>query len=1342
MTAAVSSKNSFNVELLNSNNYHTWKFRMHVLFEEKGVYEFISSEYKDSDYAEERKRQDAKKKDNMCKSLIVQCLDDSQIDIIRGKETAYSMWKGLEERYEKKGIPGQLMLRRKLMAMKLIDVYKLEDFLAEFDLTINQLRATGADLRDQDIICNLLMAMPPSFETVVTILENSPSNILTLDFVKARLRSEVEKRKSLCNDDFKTDSVKPAAFNNINLSSIRGVCFGCGKRGHFKRDCRASQGQNFRGGNMGFQNARRGQRNYSQDGQEGINRSFRGRGFRRGLGRWFGQNSARNNNQNAERRGNYSESTEDGQRQMENISNGQGICFMSNIQGFESVSTNELLFYIDSGCTDHLINDKSYFTDIMFLENPIKIAVAKNGNYMEAVGVGNVKVISKINGREIKCTIKNAFYVPNLRKNLLSVKQLEMANIKIVFNNGQVCLYHENNLIGVGHRSNLYEIKFTVDKNECSNTEVENEITNIWHKRLGHICYSNLDKLVKNNMVVGLENVKLNKVEFCEACVGGKMTRLKFGTRTKARRLLEIVHTDIAGPITPASYDGDKYFVTFIDDYSNFVYVYVIKSKDKVVNCFKEYARMVQTKFNLNISLLRCDNGREYISNEMKSFCRENGTVIDFTNPYTPEQNGKAERFNRSLVDKARAMIKEACMPKEFWNEAVRVAAYTLNRSPSNANIGNMTPAEVWNNTKPDIRHMKVFGCTAYYHVPKQFRNKFDEKAKKGIMIGYTMTGYRLWDIENQKVVTSRDVVFNEKEYYYKKEVKIEIENEEDINNESNDEEKEEVEENDIRKERRNTKLPTKYVDYEMYMAFDAVSYVENVPERVKDLKGREDESFWINAMEKEIESIKTNNTWAEVEEPKNAEILTTKWVFAFKPLEEKIEDRYKARLVVRGFAQHKSFDYDNLYSPVAKMSTIRTLLSLGNQQNFYFTQLDVKTAFLNGELKENVFIYPPEMIKCKDGNVLQLNKSLYGLKQASKCWNNKINNFLLKLGFIRSNADYCLYSIKYKDDNILYLLLYVDDIILTASDLGIIRKYKEYLMTEFDIKDKGKLKNFLGLEINYAKDEGILRISQKRYLTGILRRFNFENCNPVSTPIDPKFKISKNDIKNNSNKPVKELVGCLMYLMLGSRPDISFSINYLSRYQDSNPEEVWVGLKRLLRYLKGTLNIELKYERKINEMPLTCYVDSDWAGDLCDRKSVSGYLIKVFGNTVSWITRKQNCVALSSTEAELVALCSAMQDSLWFKKLLCDMNTNFASFKIFEDNLGCISLIKNPENNKRVKHIDLKYNFICEHLISKAITLEYVNTKLQQADFLTKGLHKYQFYSNFERIGLEMREG
>lgn len=756
---AGNTANSFNIELLNSNNYHTWKYRMSVLLEEKEVIDYIEVEFKEENYREEREKKEAKRKDNRCKSYIVQCVGDSQVDLVRDCKTAYSMWKNLEDRYEKKGIPGQLVLRKKLMSMKMKEDDDLEIFFANFEEVIRQLKAAGADCKEEDIVCTLLLAMPKSFETVLTILENVPPTDLTLNLVQAKLRSEIERRQAQNprqNPNAKTrfELEKPAVFTGkmVNVN-----CHFCGEKGHFKRDCQKFV-QQYGGGSRIFQGGYvRGRGNYNNVNptQEifrgrGSFRGTRGYGFtenRRGSRGGFGTSyqgnrggagtsyqGSRGSNYgqftNMERRG-YSVQNEDESEDKD------GICFLSDIDECKNqvynVST-DLLFCVDSGCTDHLVNDKNYFSELLMLNKPIQIAVAKSNNFMEAIGVGNIKAISNVRGKEIVCSIKNVFYVPNLRRNLLSVKRLEMSNIEVLFSKGQVSLYHENVLIGEGHRNNLYEIYFGTIKSESLFLESENYIANLWHKRYGHICQSYFEKLIKNKLVEGINDVKLGKIEFCEACVQGKMNRSSFGTRSKASRILEIVHSDVAGPMTPASYDDCKYFVTFIDDYSNFVHVYIIKNKSEVFDCFKEYCLMVQSKFNSKISILRTDNGGEYISKDFRNFCRGNGTVLDYTIKYTPEQNGKAERYNRSLVEKARSMTYEAGMPKIFWNEAIRVAAYLMNRSPS-ANLDNVTPAQIWYDKKPNVENLRVFGSMAYAHIPVQLRTKLDKKSET-YMIG------------------------------------------------------------------------------------------------------------------------------------------------------------------------------------------------------------------------------------------------------------------------------------------------------------------------------------------------------------------------------------------------------------------------------------------------------------------------------------------------------------------------------------------------------------------------------------------------------------------------------
>lgn len=575
----------YNIDPLNGNNYEAWKFRVETILIEQNVEDMIRTEYRDEDYTDIKRKEEAKKRDNKCKSIIVQCIEDTQIDIVRYKETAYAMWKSLRDIYEKKGLSGQLFLRRKLMSMKMEENEKLEDFILKFDRVLCQLKTSGAEMKEEDTICILLLALPKSYETVVTVLENLPSENMNLDSVKARLRIEAEKRKEIGGSQDET--VKPTAF--ISNKSL--TCHNCGEYGHFKRNCKRSiRSQPGYVGNRGgthYKGRYRGGGSQGGTYREDTNRNGRNRGggyvgarLRYQKGGNYQSQSQSGQSQDT-RKGNYVETDNTGD---------DSVCFMSDRdRPVQNKGDDTVVFFIDSGCTDHLVNKKSYFNDLMMLKNPIKIAIAKDKNYIEAIGIGNINVLSYVNGKTVKCIIKNVLYVPNLRKNLLSVRKLEMYDMKVVFENGKVKLLNGKILIGIGSRNNLYEISFKVLRSECLNIEIEDEKTKLWHKNYGHIGYMNLKKLIDYKMVDGIEKLKLNKVEFCESCISGKITRLPFQSRKGSNSIIEIIHSDVCGPINPISHDDNKYFVTFIDDYSNFVCVYIIKNKSEVFNCFKEY---------------------------------------------------------------------------------------------------------------------------------------------------------------------------------------------------------------------------------------------------------------------------------------------------------------------------------------------------------------------------------------------------------------------------------------------------------------------------------------------------------------------------------------------------------------------------------------------------------------------------------------------------------------------------------------------------------------------------------------------------------------------------------
>lgn len=356
--------------------------------------------------------------------------------------------------------------------------------------------------------------------------------------------------------------------------------------------------------------------------------------------------------------------------------------------------------------------------------------------------------------------------MPELKYNLISVSRIRKAGASVVFKDGKATISKDGVVVAEGiEEGGLYWLTCRTKNVTANVAKVISDENELWHKRLGHLGMTNLLKLSKNGMAKGISNSLTNELSLCESCLKGKQTRLPFdGTRFRAKRPLQIVHSDICGPVNVETYDEYKYFVTFVDDYTHVTVLYLMKTKDEMFECFLKFKSMAEAHFETKLSRLRCDNGKEYASNKMKELCDREGVTIQFTTPYSPELNGVSERMNRTLVEKAKSMLVESNLPLHFWGEAVRTATYLTNRSQTNA-VKNKTPYEMWHRQKPDLSKLKIFGCRAYALIPKEKRKKFDDKSFECIMLGYAENGYRLWDKTKNCLVNSRDVIFDENRF-------------------------------------------------------------------------------------------------------------------------------------------------------------------------------------------------------------------------------------------------------------------------------------------------------------------------------------------------------------------------------------------------------------------------------------------------------------------------------------------------------------------------------------------------------------------------------------------------
>lgn len=440
----------------------------------------------------------------------------------------------------------------------------------------------------------------------------------------------------------------------------------------------------------------------------------------------------------------------------------------------------------------------------------------------------------------------------------------------------------------------------------------------LWHRRYGHVGEQNLQKIARERLVHRFDYDQSNPIGFCETCVGGKHHRSPFGSSTtKTTEVLELVHSDVCGKMREKSLGGAEYFVTFTDDKTRYTWVYILKTKDQVFDCFLQWKLLTEKQSIRKLKTLRTDNGGEYTSNKFEKYLKDEGIRHETTVPKTPEQNGVAERLNRTLVESARSMLLDANLSKSYWAEAVSTAAYLKNRCPTRA-VQDKTPYEAWHGKKPSVDHLRVFGCDAYAHVPKDDRGKFDTKARKCILLGYgeETKGYRLYDVNKMKVLYSRDVKFNEmsnnneqgSQDVQDEDYKLVIDMSSKNDTEADTEEQPEIAVQDEapRRSTRERRQPDFYGREQ--------SHLTETPLTLKDAIVSQDKGKWKAAMENEMTSLHENDVWDLVELPPGRKAIGSKWVFKKKTGVDGTVERFKARLVAQGYAQRYGMDYDETF--------------------------------------------------------------------------------------------------------------------------------------------------------------------------------------------------------------------------------------------------------------------------------------------------------------------------------------------------------------------------------------------------------------------------------------------
>lgn len=1246
------------------------------------------------------------------KAKLVMTIDPSLYVHIKCETTVYDVWKKLKNLFDDTGFTRRISLLRSLISIRLESSDSMTSYVSQLVDTAQKLKGTGFAINDEWIGSLLLAGLPEKFSPMIMAIEHSGMSI-TADAIKTKL---LDMSYDVGSNEPETAFISKNKYGNRQKKGIKSgntfdastssksnvkivKCYKCKQTGHYKNQCPLLKDKQVNAFSAVFLNGQFSQRDW----------------------------------------------------------------------------------YVDSGASTHMIASEK---DVINKSHNLttKEIIVANQVSVPVLCTGDTLITTIVNNTEHEIVVKNVLCVPNLTTNLLSVSRLIENGNKVSFQKGYCYIRNQQNrLLGVAELVNgVYQLNIKSDSLLAATAATSSMV---WHRRLGHINSKHLE-IMKNGAVVGLSyNDKADASKSnCTVCCEGKQSRLPFPqSSNRSDALLQVVHVDVCGPMENKSIGQSRYFLLLVDDYSRMTFVYFLKNKSEVFNKFKLFKKMVETQTNKSIKVLRSDNGREFCSNEMSDFLKASGILHQRTNPYTPEQNGLCERFNRTIVEKARCLLFDAKLHKQFWAEAVHTAVYLKNRTPA-ASLNEKTPYELWTGKKPDISHVRIFGSKVMVHVPKERRLKWDKKATEHYLLGYgdNVKGYRLYNPVTRKIITSRDVtimesntsdlvqaivderiqssnskrdsvsenknntntdlsqttVMSDDSTYFLEDTTIN--SSEEFYDVSNNDESPNITLPDPvipQKEKRTRKHPDRYGYSQVCVGVDVNSCDDQIT--LESAMNGPESVEWNKAMQEELQSFEDTNAWELVDIPVSGTIVKCKWVLK-KKFDSDNKVRYRARLVAKGFMQKKGVDYDETFSPVVRHATLRLLFALAVKLNLDITHLDVTTAFLNGDLEETIFMQKPEGFPESQGNgkVLKLKKAIYGLKQSSRAWYKKVDDCLLGMGYKSLEIESCLY-IRNNNGCKTIVTLYVDDFFVFSNDVSETENLKQVLSSNFKLKDMGVVKQCLGMSVNVNKNKGVITLSQESYINQLLIKFNMTDSKTFDTPMEDKLHIVKEE-NCNLKVPYQQLIGSLMYLAVLTRPDIMYSVSFLSQFNNSFNSKHWMYAKRILKYLKKTKSFGLTYTREGNS-ELVGYVDADWGNDIVDRRSYSGVCFVLCGGAISWSSRKQKSVALSSTEAEYMAITEACTEAIYLRNILLEISDNIYTVNIFNDNQGALKLSANSVFHNRTKHIDVRYHFCRDCVNNKIVNLKYLETARMPADMLTKSLGCVKHYMFMEMLGIKI---
>jgi hypothetical protein len=1298
----------------------------------------------------EEKIEDFTSKEYLARHMIVNSVSMRLTHEIRSLAST-DMWKTVTKDATSKSQLFKIDAKRRLGDLKCVEGEDVREHLDRLIEVKDELLAMGSVMKDDEFVETILASLPQSFRSLISSIVHSASisGVSVTPTNLVRILREEGQQKAI--------EARGTASSEMAMSAEKGKerqkkgksqkkCHNCGKPGHFKADCWAPGG-----------------------GKEGQGPKQKGKDK------------------------SVSVAKKEAEETMYAFA-----CTSDYAHVASRATKNSVQAMMDSGASDHFSPERDKFTNYRStVPAPI---YAADGHSFNAIGEGDLNCWLTFGDQKTRVTFKKAVHAPNMANTLISIGRLDEANYRVEFGNGECKIYAPYGMaIGIAAKlDRLYRPILHFEEPKTAAAAAKKISMRDAHRLLGHISYQAVRHAIKTGAVVGIDVDLSSPEDFCEACAQAKPHRKPFPTEAenRAKEFGERLIGDTWGPAQVRSIGGNYYSMDLVDDNTRWTHVEFMPAKKGLIDRYKRYEGQLETQHGVKVKFFRVDRGTEFKNKEFNNHLATKGTKWEFTVHDTHEQVGVVERWNRTKIELARAMLVGSGLPRDLWAEAVNHAGWLKNRMPTRALNGG-TPFQGRYGKPADLRGLVPFGTECWVKVVGA--KKLDRRARKAHFVGYDdeSTGFRVYFPDKRSIGIEREVVFNVKDdesfvTSMPEGEKRRADAPEPViaskpvilpNDDAADMTPNPLEpiriDNEVASEPepapayqrrgRDEPDPSLIVEgkrerpkkgywkglnqaaagiamlSENPLTFDDGHYanaavVGNDPQSLREALERDEAPQWQAAWDTEIKQLMDRQTWELVPRQQGMHVIPNRPVFHAKPGPDGKIAKYKVRVTAGGHRQIEGIDYGETFASVAKVASIRLVLAYAAAMDWEVHHIDVVGAFLNAKLEEEIFMEAPDgVLKPGDeGKVCRLLRGLYGLKQAGRAWYKDLRRTFVDMGFVRSRVDHSVF-IRKQGAEILVVPVSTDDMAVAGAPLSAVQTFKVQMAARYEITDLGEVSWLLGFEVVRNRLARTITISQRAYIEAMALHFAIVDSKPVYTPMETGADFSKPEhSKKPADAPYREACGHLLWPAMIGRPDVLFAVVHLAQFVENPSESQWKAVKRVMKYLYTTRDYGLTLGGISAD--LVGYTDSDWASQL-HRHSISGYAFFLGEGCVTWSSKKQPIIALSTAEAEYVAGTHSTKEAIWIRAFLCEFEPDYANPTPLNcDNQSAIALAKDARYHARTKHIDIRYHFIREQVEGGTITIQYVPSQENVADIFTKALPRPQFEILLKRLGVGNR--